>query len=293
MDRQQARLVRGEGDDATSDARVTAVLEVLGGERPAVVAQRWSVDVAMLHRWVRAFVGAGAAHVTNRPDADQARQRDRFLAAFAHETRTPLTVAQGWVDLLLEDENLPPAVVRRTVGKLGDALGRLAERSRDVELLAAASLGLLHPTPTRVRIADLVSGLEPEPRVGGGSPDAEVWVDRELFSRVLRDLWQQAGAARPEPRARYVDVEHTPPWIEVRVVREGDPVDPQVLRALFEPFDTNDDASGVTIGLYLARALAVVHGGSVGLDQDEDGAVFWVRVPARRTRAQLTDRPDS
>lgn len=73
------------------------------------------------------------------------------------------------------------------------------------------------------------------------------------------------------------------PWIELRVVRDADPIEPQVLRALFEPFDLNDDDTGVTIGLYLARALTVAHGGTVGVDQDDHGAVLWVRIPLRPT----------
>lgn len=290
------RLVGGGGDVApATDPRVEAVLEVLAGERAAVVAQRWAVDVAVLHRWVRAFVAAGTAQVTNRPDEDQTRQRDRFLAAFAHETRTPLTVAQGWVTMLLEEE-LPPAMVARTVARLGEALHRLSEHSRDVELLAAASLGLLHATPEPVSVAELVEHIDPVPSLSGQAGTLELIVDPELFGRVIRDLVREARNARPEPRSVRVEAERRPPWVEVRVVRDGDPIDPAVLRALFEPFDLNDDASGVTIGLYLARALAVAHGGSVGLDQDDDGAVFWVRVPERRSRdhrAPLTDPPST
>ena len=70
------------------------------------------------------------------------------------------------------------------------------------------------------------------------------------------------------------------PWIELRAERDADPIDPVVLQALFEPFDLNDDATGITIGLYLARALTVAHGGTVGVEQDDRGAVLWVRVPA-------------
>ena len=68
--------------------------------------------------------------------------------------------------------------------------------------------------------------------------------------------------------------------------------DPEVLQALFEPFDLNDDDTGVTIGLYLARALTVAHGGTVGVDQDEAGAVLWVRVPlgdTETTRDRVVD----
>ncbi len=140
------------------DPRVTAVLEVLGGSDPGAVARRWAVDPAVLQRWVRAFVDAGAGAVTNRPNPDAARQRDRFLAAFAHELRTPLAVAQGWV-AMLEDEELDP-MLTRTVERLGEALTRLAERTFDVELLAAASLGLLRLTPRTVTVRELVDGAE-------------------------------------------------------------------------------------------------------------------------------------
>ncbi|MGV3564971.1 MAG: hypothetical protein ACO1ON_17030, partial [Nocardioides sp.] len=67
---------------------------------------------------------------------------------------------------------------------------------------------------------------------------------------------------------------------EVRVVRAGDPIEPGTARALFEPFDTPDGThSGITVGLYLARALVVVHGGTLGMEQDDAQAVLWARFP--------------
>jgi signal transduction histidine kinase len=274
------RLLRGGRADEQVDPRVASVLEVLGGAVPAEVAHRWSVDAALLHRWVRDFVEAGTAQVTNTPDPDAANQRDRFLAAFAHELRTPLAVAQGWVGLLMEGD-VSPEELDDSVRRLHGALRRLAERTLDVELLAAASLGRLRLSPRPVPVAELVADLPGLAGVGGAGPDTEVIVDPDLFRRVLRDLWE-AGGARPTPRSLRLEVLTVHPWIELRVVRDADPIDPQVLQALFEPFDLNDDGTGVTIGLYLARALTVAHGGTVGVDQDQDGAVLWVRVPVVR-----------
>jgi signal transduction histidine kinase len=272
------RAVRGGLDETPADPRVAAVLEVLRGRAVTEVARAWSVEPALLHRWVRAFVEAGTAQVTNSPDADAARQRDRFLAAFAHELRTPLTVAQGWGELLLEGE-LPPEMVTSTVQRLHDALGRLSERTLDVQLLAAASLGRLRLSPQRVSVGAVVEAVPGIPEVEGEGPDVELTVDPAMFARVLRDLWDAAGA-RPAPRSRHLVVRTVGPWVELRVERDADPIAPQVLQALFDPFDLNDDASGITIGLYLARALTVAHGGTVGVEQDDDGAVLWVRVPA-------------
>jgi signal transduction histidine kinase len=259
------------------DPRVAAVLEVLTGCAVAEVAARWRVEPALLGRWVRTFVEAGTAAVTNRPDPDAARQRDRFLAAFAHEVRTPLTVALGWLSLLAHDD-VPPERLASSVQRLHDAVHQLAERTRDVELMATASMGRLRLAPERASLAELVGGLDPAPELHGG--DRELWVDRELFARVLRDLWSAAATA-PAPAHRRVEVAHEAPWDVVRVVRHGDPIDARLLQALFEPFDLNDDRTGVTIGLYLVRALVVLHGGSVGVEQDDHTTTFWVRIPER------------
>ena len=268
-----------DGGRTTVDPRVSAVLEVLAGEPVPVVAQRWKLDAAVLHRWVGAFVEAGTAQVTNTPVADAAQQRDRFLAAFAHELRTPLTTAQGWVAMLAEGD-VPPAAVARTVGRLDEALERLTERVLDVELLASASLGRLQLRPGRVTVAQLTAGLEGLTEIGGLGGDVELTVDPGLFRRVLRDLWV-AGHAEPAPRDLRLEVHQVGPWTELRVIRAAEPIDLEVLQALFEPFDRNADTTGVTIGLYLARALVVAHAGTLGADQDDTGAVLWVRVPHR------------
>lgn len=258
-----------------TDPRVTAVREVLAGESVAEVARRHEVDVAVLHRWVSAFVDAGTARVTNRPIGDEERQRDRFLAAFAHETRTPLTAARGWVDVLREDE-VPPSVLARTLTRLDEALARLAERAKDVELLASASLGLLRAHPVPVPVAELAAAAGIEH--AGADAATVLVVDPDLMGRLLRDLWA-AALLPPTPDAVALEVHCSGPWADLRVVRRGDPMDHGTLRTLFEPFDLNDDGSGITIGLYLARALAVTHGGTVGVDQDEESTTFWVRVP--------------
>jgi signal transduction histidine kinase len=254
-------------------------MEVLAGERASVVADRWGVDVALLHRWVQAFVEAGTAQVTNRPAPDVARQRDRFLSVFTHGLRSPLAVAQAWVGLLGDlsaDEHARDQALLR----LQAALDLLDERTGEVELLTAAMLGRVecHPVPTAV--GELAASLAQPYEIGGDGAEVELCVDPELFVRVLRDLWRAAATTRPAPRSVRVETSRDERWDEVRVVRHGDPIAPETARALFEPFDAPDgETFGVTVGLYLARALTVVHGGTIGMDQDDDRAVLWVRIP--------------
>ncbi len=265
------RVLRG--DPQIPDARVVLVREVLAGESVATVAHRGDVDPAVLHRWVQQFLDAGTRAVTNTPDEQAAAQRDRFLAAFAHELRTPLAVGRGWLDALVEGD-LPPQQLDRVSERLQKSYLALESRIHDVELLAAASLGRLKVTRDLVPVTALLEAAHlPSP-----ASDHLALVDAGLFTRVLRDLW---GAAHLEPTPWNVAVQshQTVAWTEVRVTRQGPALSTARLQGLFEPFDLDDDTSGITFGLYLARALTVAHGGVMGLEQTGDELVLWTRVP--------------
>jgi len=260
------------------ESRVPAVLEVLRGRPTAEVAARWQVDPDLLADWVRTFVEAGTAHVTDQPAADAGQLRDRFLAAFAHEVRTPLSMAQGWV-AMLADGDVPADQARESLLRLHAAIERLTERAFDVELMAEVLLGRLALAPQLVSVAQLASELPDLDRIGGLGGAVEVVVDPALLRRVLRDLWR-AAAASPRPDARHLEVRRVASWLELRVVREGAPVEAEAFHAMFEPFAVNGDGTGVTIGLHLARTLAAAHDGAVGVEEADDGTAFWVRLPA-------------
>ncbi len=277
----------GEAAENVGDPRVQAVLQVMAGESLEAVAARWAVEPVLLSRWVAAFVEAGTAQVTNRPVGSIARQRDRFLTTFMHDLRTPLAIGQMWVGLLRDASHDPEAVVE-TAQHLQAVLDQLDERALEVELLTAAMLGRLSLEARPMTVAELAAALEPSPEVGHEAHALEVEVDPALFTRVLRDLWVVATTTGTPAQEVRLEVETVDPWVELRVVRTGAPIDPTVLHAMFEPFDRADDHERVTVGLYLARALVVVHGGTIGVDQDEERTTFAVRIPHVRVPAVAT-----
>jgi signal transduction histidine kinase len=187
-------------------------------------------------------------------------------------------MAQGWV-ALLADGDVPAEQARDSLRRLHAVLDRLTERSFDVELMAEVLLGQVALAPQLVSVSALAAELDDLDEIGGLGDAVEVVVDPALLRRVLRDLWR-AAAAGPRPCRRRLEVRRVASWLELRVVREGAPIEAEELRALLEPFDVNDDGTGVRIGLHLARTLAAAHGGAVGVDDADDGAVFWVRLPA-------------
>jgi signal transduction histidine kinase len=266
---------------AAEDLRVSMVLDVLGGRAVDDVAHQWDIESSLLHRWVRDFLAGGTALVTHRPDPDEARQRDRFMAAFAHELRTPVAVARGWAMVLAEGD-VPEDEVAAAHVRLSDALTRLSEHLHDVEMTASVSLGRIQVTREPVSIAGLCQELDGSPGVRHGA-DLMVSADPRLLRRVLRDLWATAHRD-PAPDSVTIDVVETPAWHEIRVVRQGVPIGQLTMQALFDPFGANDDATGVTSGLYMARALTVSHGGFLGAEADDESTVLLARLP-RETAA--------
>lgn len=262
---------------ASTDLRVRMVLEVLGGRSVDDVAHEWQVEPQLLHRWLRDFLVAGASQITNRPEPDEAARRDRFMAAWAHELRTPVSVARGWL-ALLEDGDVPPEELDVAVARMSEAMSRLSEQILDVELSSSASLGRLRVTPETVAVETLCVGLPGFERVRQGGAGATVDGDPRLLTRVLRDLWAIAHR-EPEPTGVALDVVVDGPWTDLRVVREGEPISAMVMKALFDPFGANHDATGVTTGLFLTRALVVAHGGYLGAEGDEASTVLYARLP--------------
>jgi signal transduction histidine kinase len=274
------------------------VLDVLAGRPVESVAAAWNVEASVVQRWVGDFLAAGSAAVTNLPDQDVAVQRDRFLAAFAHELRTPVTVAQGWAMALAEGD-VPPAQVQTSFEKLSEALHRLSEHIIDVELSTAASLGRLRLDVRPVTLDEVRQRVPAVPAVRRGG-SVTLHADVELLARILRDLWTVA-TRDPDPASVAVEVVTNGPWHEIRVVRTGHPLGHRLLQVLMDPFGSdNDDTTGVTTGLYMARALAVAHGGIIGAEGDDDSTVLLVRLPrhphldrATARRASTTDREEN
>jgi signal transduction histidine kinase/predicted small metal-binding protein len=262
---------------ALDDVRVTSVLAVLRGASIESAARRSDVDPALLARWVGAFVTAGVSSVVHRPDPLVALQRDRLLSAVAAEIRGPLATARATA-LRLQADVVATDPRAAQLELLTRTLDQLDERVGDASLLVATAIGGIAVHRERVTVASLAAAVGIG-TVHGKDPAYVVEVDPDLFARALRDVW--AAAARPpHPRYRRLYVRCVGPWVELRVLRPGDPLDHDLLHALFEPFEHDRDDTGVTVGLYLARALVVAHGGTLGVDQDDAGGAFWIRVPA-------------
>jgi sigma-B regulation protein RsbU (phosphoserine phosphatase) len=71
-------------------------------------------------------------------------------------------------------------------------------------------------------------------------------------------------------------------WFELAVANSGDPIPPDVLANLFEPFyrgDISHSREGLGLGLYICYEIAQSHGGELKVCSTANETRFTFRMP--------------
>jgi PAS domain S-box-containing protein len=227
------------------------------------------------------------------------RLRSDFVARVSHELRTPLTPIRGFASVLLRrgstisDDQRREALER--ILERADHLGALVE---DLLLVTRVDRGeledVLHVGPVDLAavvapLLETIRAREPARTItatiapGTGTALA----DEHRVTRILDALLDNACRYSPVDAPIEVDVEPVGDDIQVLVRDHGPGIPRQHRDTVFERFSRLEDpltmrTSGVGLGLFIARQLAVAMHGSLELAPPgaATGAVFQLRLPA-------------
>ncbi len=237
--------------------------------------------------------------------ADAAAQAEVFrgaiLDALAHEFKTPLativTASSGLREIGgLRPEQLELAELAEVealqLARLTSRLLRVARLDREEvkpQLEIIDLLGLVTSLVTQYSkrwtdreflMQQLVSS-------------AEVSADPELIQLALRQLLDNASKYSPPHSAIEVNVESLNGFVTVRVWNSGRLIPQGERERIFERFyrgsEIRDLAPGSGLGLYVARKIALAHGGNLELEAETPltGTAFRLALPLA-TSASLT-----
>ncbi len=223
-------------------------------------------------------IGETAA-LADAMDAMSRRLRARlgYISEFAgnvsHEFKTPVSSLRGTVELLRDDDAMPPEQRARF---LDNALGDLDRLSRLVggllQLARAEEGGARADFDLDVLVAE-VAGRYPAVTVTGRS--GTITASRELWAAALGNLLENAH--RHGGPATCVECFVADGIAGFRVSDDGAGIEPAHLPQLFDRFFTTSRAQGGTgLGLALVKAIAEVHGGSVRVESVPGRTVFTV-----------------
>lgn len=216
---------------------------------------------------------------------DNDRTRRRYLAAISHEVRTPLTVAEGHLELL-EQHQIDPATAAATVRRELDRLRRVLD-----DLLAAArGADDVDIRPGPIFLPDLftavsarIDALGLTERVRIQPPPAVAFTgDQARIEQSVANL--VTNAIDHNPPSTTVDILATTghSTISIAVADNGTGIDPAILPRVREPFVTtrpsgHQRASG--LGLTVVESLTLAQHGTLDLVSGPTGTTATLTYP--------------
>ena len=246
----------------------------------------------------RTFRSAATAAANARAET----LRSAILDALAHEFKTPLativTAAGGLhaTGPMSPDQEELAGMIETEAARLGDLASRLLRLARlDREevkpRLEPADAAEIAQSSTR-RYAK----LWPDRRISfqRDGEAGEVRVDPELMSLAISQLLENACKySRPDARV-LVELNADENAAAIDVWNEGGPIPPNERSRIFDRFyrgtDAQRTAAGSGLGLYVARKIAIAHGGDLALlDTARDGVAFRLTLPISKSEATVAE----
>lgn len=241
------------------------------------------------------FAGAALAYTDVTDFMRLLRVKDEFVASVSHELRTPLTSIVGYVNILLEREDLPPDVVSQleVVARNTDRLNRLVA---DLLHTARAAAGPMHvvrtPTDLAAVVRDSVEAAGPaaaraQVAVQVAVPETmTVMVDQQRMAQVVDNLVSNAVKYSLPGGLVQVSLGLDADRVELCVIDSGIGISSADRDRLFNRFFRSRQAEersiqGVGLGLSITKSIVESHGGRIEVESElGQGSVFRVRLPA-------------
>jgi signal transduction histidine kinase len=271
------------------------------------------VLMALIVGWLVSRLAAENARVEARADeAERLHEVERqtvaelrrlsslradFVSLVSHEVRTPMaavigsarTLQQRWPDLTSEQRDAFLALIADETDRLAALVGEVLDSSR-------IDAGTFSYTFAEVDLAGLVSetvasaelareSLRIASRVPADLP--VVRGDVQRLRQVLTNLIDNAAKYSPEGSPVEVRAAAVNGHVVVAVADHGGGIAPEDQSLIFEKFGRVRGTSGkpgTGLGLYIARAIAEAHGGTLEVSSTPGtGSTFTLELPSGRS----------
>ncbi len=263
----------------------------------------------------------------NREMAKLDRKKSDFVAIAAHELKTPLTLIQGYAEMLAENNvrELPPESIERVVSGIVKGTSRLrtiVEDIIDVSLIDTEVLSLSLEMSSLSNIMDLarqnlqeslverkqtlvVSGFDDLPYIEADS----LRLHQVLVNVIGNAIKYTPDGGRIEVTARHLEAQAgQPAFIEIVVADNGVGIDVDEQERIFDKFYRVEGpelhsssksrfmGAGPGLGLTIAKGIVEAHGGRIWVESPGydpircPGSKFHILLPLRSAWGQLETR---
>ena len=290
-------------------ATVVVPLRSAGAASPAgiFICQRGSADARPFDRSVLrllealgTLVALGLRNVElYRALSENNEFKDDLLAMFTHDFKGPLTVIQGYTELLMEEEMGNRKASIETIYAQSKRLAKLAEDALVLARTQAAGFSLQRDIcDLNGFVGESVHAHDPgEDRIEYVYPEEDdtiVFIDRTRLRHVLDNVI--GNALKYSQNTVRVEVEVRGTEALVRVIDSGIGIPPADLERVFVRFGRGTNArsrgiAGTGVGLYISRKIVEVHGGRIAVRSVEnEGSTFEIMLPLAPAAGMSEDR---
>lgn len=218
------------------------------------------------------------------------RLRDQFVAVLGHDLRNPVQSINLGADMLARA--LPEGRERRLAEHVRRSSERIAELISNIMDFARGKLGdglavTLEPgVELAADLEHVISEIQiahPERRIDASiSLPFTTPCDGKRIAQMLGNLVANAVVHGSQTAPIKVRITGTRTVFELSVENAGEPIDPDKIGRLFQPFTRGTARSpqpGLGLGLYIAAEIARAHGGTLSASSDAVKTRFVFRLP--------------
>ena len=224
------------------------------------------------------------------------RARDLFLATVSHEMRTPLSALSLRLELMLRTvKNLPPQVesglmamrmhVRQEASMIDDLIDAARTLTGQMSIVRTpVSLGrVVRDAIATIEVAAQQKAIALTVIPSDHGDGIHMAADGRRLQQVLWNLLLNAIKFTPTGGSIEVRVNALPDSVLIDVVDSGQGIGELDLPHVFGPFNlqTQSNATGLGLGLYIARRIVELHGGNLSAASAGRGrgTTFTIRLP--------------
>jgi PAS domain S-box-containing protein len=226
------------------------------------------------------------------------RAKDEFLAILSHELRTPLNAILGWTQILRAKQ-----LDEVTTGRAFEAIERnakaqaeLIEDMLDVSRIITGRIRLeFQPVNLPEAVEAALDSVRPTAAAKGVRLESDLELaggaisgDHRRLQQIVWNLLSNAVKFTPASGLVRVKLQYTESEARLTVSDTGKGISPNFLPFVFDRFRQAETmvsrtASGLGLGLSIARHLVELHGGMIEASSEGEGqgATFTVTFPLR------------
>jgi PAS domain S-box-containing protein len=214
--------------------------------------------------------------------------KDLFTDIMRHDLLNPAGNARGFSDVLLEMEEDPSKarilrIMQRSINKLIDMIETAAkfaklESEEELEVMMMDIMDILNDATEQFDQQLQEKNMVIEMRADGSYPSMLNPIVEEIFVNYISNAIKYS----PENTRIIIDIQDCNYEWKVNVIDFGDGIQDKSKPLVFDRFKRVDKSGvkGTGLGLAIVKKIAVLLGGTVGVDDNPEGkgSVFWVRL---------------